>query len=122
MADCVYWQILQAVQTSLEAVVSNVSIRWAVKPIETDTYPLCLVAPGGERVRKNIMPGHGSSGLWQVWWDYPVLVAYIDKGNQAVTANLRTFMNVRANIRDQLYQVDDAIFTGVTGVFDLDLD
>ncbi len=104
----VYYSILSAVQSSVASVASNVQLRWAAKPLEGDVYPLCLVCPGegGERVAKNTFPGKSSGGKAGVWYDYHVLVTYIDAQNQQAGAGLQAFLDAREAIRDQLYQTN----------------
>ncbi len=95
----VFWQILTGVQTSVAAVVSNTVLRKKLQVLEQDTLPICVVAPGpaGEKIIEQTMKRG-------VWWDYPVLVAYVVKSN-AVVGLQQSFMDTRESIRNQLFQM-----------------
>lgn len=122
MPNAIYYQILQAVQTSCHTVVTNTAIRWTPKLLETDTLPICFVCPEGETIKENTYANVSSGGKAGVWYWYPVLIAYIAAGNQAAAAGLVTFMNTRESLRNQLYQMNaGSVLTGVSSVFDLDL-
>jgi hypothetical protein len=124
MTNAIYYQILQAVATSVTTIVSNTSVRWVPKILESDTLPICLVSPDlqGEMIKNETFANATSGGNQSVWYQYPVLVTYIAAGNQQAGAGLVTFMNTREALRNQLFQTNMGNFlSGVSSVFDIDM-
>lgn len=109
----VYWEILSAVQTSAATIVSNCVLRYKLQSVESDSYPLVIVAPGagGEKVDEQMM----GKNLFYV---YPVVVAYIVAGNRMLSGGLQNFMNTREALRNQLFQT----FLSGAPPFDTDIE
>ncbi len=119
----IYISILEAVKSSIITVFANTTVRAKTIVFEkTDTLPICIVAPGlnGEQIDSiqftNQLNGQNSN----TWWNYPILVSYIDVGNRLVNDTaLTTYLNNREAIRNQLYQVPVNLAIS-PGIFDID--
>jgi hypothetical protein len=108
----VYWDILQAVEASVDAVsgVPATEVRYDLEAFQGDPCPLVIIAPGpeGEKHTKLIMPNG-------VWYEYPVLVALVTPGNRKSASGLEAYLQLRQDVRNKLFAVKLA---GVSEVFD----
>ncbi len=115
MADSVYWQIVQAVQAQVANVVPNTVLRRKLQRLESDTMPICYVVPdlpGGEKVEEATFNKN-------VVYLYPVLVCYVEQGAPDLITGLQTYLNVREDIRQVLYQ---PLALSIAQVWDMDFD
>lgn len=106
-----YYDILTAVKTRCQTVLLNTRVRRRPQVLEVDTLPLCLVAPGRERIAEQTF----KKG---VWYEYEVLVLYVDRADRVLEDGLSAWMQARQDLRDVLFQV---LLPG-TSVFDTDID
>lgn len=116
--DGTYWTIL----SSLQGMIANnefgnsqinTVIRRKLQKLDSDSLPIIIIAPGQDSIREQTFNK-------QVWWNYEVLVAYIEAANRAMTIGLEAWMNNREQLRNLLFQPlnTDAPST----VFDFDID
>lgn len=101
----IYYQILQAVQSQLQNVanIPTVVLRKKLKLFnpKVDTNAIVIIAPGrgGEQITDEATD-------YQVVWSYPVVVALILPGDDIQTLNLAAHMQLRQDMRNQLYQLN----------------
>lgn len=95
-----YYNLLTAVQESIEVVFSNVVLRRMLMKLESDSLPMVIVSPGkeGEKILSNQFCNN-------VIYVYPVTIAYVEAFNRNMTTGLDTYLEIREAIRNQLNQV-----------------
>ncbi len=110
-----YYTILTSVQTQVATIVTNTVLRRKLFRLESDVFPIVYVTPdlpGGDKIRQQTM----KKGVWH---NYPVIVTYVQAGASNLLTGLDTFLQVREDIRDKLYQPS---LSGATQVFDVEFD
>lgn len=108
-----FYTILQSVQTQCATVVSNTVIRRRLFRLESDNFPIVYVVPrlpsGGSIYKQTFGAG--------VQYKYDVTVVYVQAGAEDLITGLDTFLSVREQLRNILYQ---PLLSGATQVFDTD--
>ena len=95
-----YFDIMQAVRNRLQtalAGVASVVIRKRAIYLETDTLPKVIISPSSEQVNLDAFGGI-------VTWDYTIQVTLVQAGNRVFEADVEEWLQLREDIRQQLYQ------------------
>lgn len=95
-----YFDIMAAVRDRLETALAgaaSVVIRKRAIYLETDTLPKVIISPSNEQVNLDAFGGI-------VTWDYTIQVTLVQAGNRVFEADVEAWLQLREDIRQQLYQ------------------
>lgn len=106
----IFWDTLIATKTRLEGVTGIPTVKIRKKPIllQEDSIPLVLLTPGKERVEMEAFDK-------VVEYVYEIQISIIRAGNRIYEADVESFLTLRQDIRNALYQPG---LTGANTVLD----
>ena len=106
----IFWDALSATKTRIEAIAGIPTVKIRKKPVflQEDTAPLILLTPGKEKVEMEAFST-------VVEYVYQVQVSIIRPGNRIYESDVESFLSLRQEIRNALYQ---PFLTGVATVID----
>lgn len=105
------YDIMADIKTRIETIASvpPVVIRSRAILLETDALPVIIVSPLQET---NAIDAFNLA----VAWDYTVQVTIVQAANRVFSANVSSYLQLRENIRQKLYQPTLPTVTGIIGM------
>lgn len=104
----IYSGILGSVKQALSSIGLPVVIRKRAILLEGDSLPLLIVSPSQESINLEAFSGIAC-------YDYGVNITLISAGNRVYEPDVYTWLDLRENVRNQLYKVT---LSGAVSVFD----
>jgi len=106
----IFWDTLSATKTRIEAIAGIPTVKIRKKPVllQEDLVPLILLTPGKEKVEREAFDR-------VVEYVYEVQVSIIRPGNRIYESDVESFLSLRQEIRNALYQPS---LTGASTVID----
>lgn len=95
-----FFDIMAAVRDRLVTALdgaAEVKIRKRSIYLETDSLPTVIISPSSEQVNLDAFGGI-------VTWDYTLQVTLVQAGNRVFEADVEAWLQLREDIRQQLYQ------------------
>lgn len=95
-----FFDIMAAVRDRLVTALdgaAEVKIRKRAIYLETDSLPTVIISPSSEQVNLDAFGGI-------VTWDYTLQVTLVQAGNRVFEADVEAWLQLREDIRQQLYQ------------------